>query len=165
MDQPVNQSWGALAVDIPTVFAGFAETQPDNPAILAPGRAPLSFAGLHAQQRYVRDTFREWGIERGDSVAVVLPKGPEMAVAIATLPVSATVVPMAADLSPDNYERLFQRCAARALILPQAAPHAARIAAERLGILQIDLIVRADDPAGAFTLAAPSPPRRLPSRA
>lgn len=91
---------------IPTVFAGLATTLPDSPAILAPGQIPLNFAGLYKQLEYVRDLFAEWDINPGDPVAVMLPKGPEMAVALAVLPVSAVVHPLDPNLRLESYENL-----------------------------------------------------------
>ena len=141
-----------LFADIPSVFAGLAAEQPDNPAILAPGRLPLSFAGLYAQLNYVRDRLVEWGIGRGDCVAVLLPKGPEMAVALAVLPVSATVLALDPKLLAGDYERLFHRASTKAVILMKGAHHNARIAADRTGLCQIELVVDPDNQAGTFDL-------------
>lgn len=133
-------------------LAGYAVSQPDRPAILAPGRQPLSYAALYQQQNYVCARFSEWGLGQGDPVAVILPKGPEMAVAIAVLPSCATVVPTDPNLSVPDYEKLFLRCGAKALVLPQGMPHNAREAADHAGLCQIDLITGPDMPAGAFEL-------------
>ena len=59
----------------------FAERLPDAPAILTPGREPLTFRDLCHQANYVRETLNSWGIGRGDRVALVVPDRPEMAVA------------------------------------------------------------------------------------
>lgn len=141
-----------ISDDLSLVLAGYAVSQPDNAAILAPGRNTLTYGGLHAQQEYVRGTLTEWGITRGDIVAVMLPKGPEMAVAMTVLPVCAAAFPLAWNLSQDDYESLFRRTSAKALILPRDLPHAVRIAADRLGIMLIDLVNDPRAPAGAFTL-------------
>jgi acyl-CoA synthetase (AMP-forming)/AMP-acid ligase II len=142
------------AIDGPSVLAGYAVSQPDNAAILSPGKTPLSFAALFAQQEYVREALEGWGIGRGDPVAVLLPKGPEMAVAIAVLPVSATAVPLDLNLSSEDYESMFRRCSAKALILPRGLQHNARVAADRSGLFLIELEADPDAPAGAFELAA-----------
>ena len=58
-----------------------AQAQPNAKAILAPGRRPLSFAGLIRQMTDVRETLNSWGIGREDRVAVILTDGPEATVA------------------------------------------------------------------------------------
>ena len=88
-----------ISDDVSLVLAGYGESQPDHAAILAPGRVSLTYSGLLAQQDYVRNILAEWGVRRGDIVAVMLPKGPEMAVAMAVLPVSATVFALDGKLS------------------------------------------------------------------
>src|SRR5262249_61209843 len=67
---------------LPHLLEYQAERIPDAPAILAPGRAALSYSRLH---RHIEETgcaLRAMGIARHDRVAVVLPNGPEMAVAV-----------------------------------------------------------------------------------
>lgn len=137
-----------------SVLAGYGASQPDRSAILAPGRPPLTYGGLKAQQDYVRNALAGWGIARGDVVAVMLPKGPEMAVAIATLPVSATIFPLNGTLSSAEYENLFRRAAAKALVVPRGLVHAACAAAANQDILLIELDFDVDAPAGMFILAA-----------
>src|SRR5262249_62002511 len=70
---------------LPHLLEYQAERIPDAPAILAPGRAALSYSRLH---RHIEETgcaLRAMGIARHDRVAVVLPNGPEMAVGIPTV--------------------------------------------------------------------------------
>lgn len=138
--------------DIPAVLTALARSQPDRPAILAPGRKPLSFADLDAQMAYVRATLANWGIGRGDPVAVLLPKGPEMAVACAVLPAAATCVPLDAGSSVEDYGRLFRRCSVRALVMPPDAEGAAVNAAERAGLMRIEVTADASAPAGRFDM-------------
>lgn len=144
-------------IDIPTVLAHYATWQPDAPAILAPGRKPLSFAALHGQQIDVQQVLCGWGFRPGDPVALLLPKGPEMAVASAVLPASTTVIPLDPSLSADDYESLFCRCGARGLIAQEGIRHAARDAAERKGLRQIDLVPNRHAAAGKFDLVARKP--------
>ena len=149
----------ATEVDTASVFAEHAASRPGAHAILAPGRAPLNFAGLHAQQLYVCEALAGCGINRGDPVAVLLPKGPEMAVACAVLPASATVVPLDPNLSTEEYETLFRRCSARALITPGNLDHGACLAADRAGIFQLELLANPDAPAGTFELHIATEPK------
>ena len=64
------------------------------PALLAPSRPALSFAGL---QRLADDTIAALnglGIGRNDRVAIVLPNGPEMAAAFVAIGAGATTAPL-----------------------------------------------------------------------
>lgn len=55
-------------------------THPDAaPAIGAPDRGWLDYAGLRAQTEATRAALHAAGVGRGDRVAIVLPNGPEMA--------------------------------------------------------------------------------------
>jgi non-ribosomal peptide synthetase component F len=62
-----------------------AKRIPDAPAILAPGRAPLTYGRLSQHMDNVESMLRATGIGRRDQVAVVLSNGPEMAVAVLTV--------------------------------------------------------------------------------
>ena len=66
---------------VPRLLERHAKRSPDALAILAPGRAPLSYGQLYQHIVQMGRTLRAMGIGRRDRVAVVLPNGPEMAVA------------------------------------------------------------------------------------
>ena len=63
-------------------------------ALLAPRRPPLSYGRLLVEVEAVAAKLRGFGIGRGDRVAVVLPSGPEMAVAFLGITVGAACVPL-----------------------------------------------------------------------
>lgn len=71
-----------------------ANLQADAPAILAPGRLPLSYAGLWQQMSELAETLHQFGVTRKTRVAVVLPNGPEMAVAFLGTAACAVCAPM-----------------------------------------------------------------------
>ena len=83
---------------------------PDAPAILAPGRAPLSYGRLYQHIDEMGRTLRAMGIGRHDRVAVVLPNGPEMAVAILTVAASAACAPMNPAYGPRNWTDISPIC-------------------------------------------------------
>ena len=85
---------------------------PDAPAILAPGRAPLSYGRLYRHIDGMGRTLRAMGVDRHDRVAVVLPNGPELAVAILTVSASAVCVPMNPAYGREELDRYFCRPAA-----------------------------------------------------
>ena len=71
-----------------------AEQNPDALAILAPGRRPLSYGRLNRQVTEVIETLNASGLGRNDRVAMVLPEGPEAAVASIAIASGATCAPL-----------------------------------------------------------------------
>ena len=68
-----------------TVYGGLAVRAHGHrqaPAILAPGRRPLTFNGLNDQIEEAARRLRSLGVARRDRVAIVLPNGPEAAAAL-----------------------------------------------------------------------------------
>src|SRR5438105_5732376 len=71
-----------------------AERTSDTLAILAPGRIPLTYGRLRAHVDSVVQTLHTMGLGRNDQIALVLPNGPEMAVAFLAVAAGATCVPL-----------------------------------------------------------------------
>ena len=71
-----------------------ATRSPDALAILAPGRTPLTYDRLYRHIDDVVQTLHTMGLGRHDRVALVLPNGPEMAVASLAVAAGATCVPL-----------------------------------------------------------------------
>ena len=80
------------------VLQAQAERIPDAPAISAPGRLSLTYRRLWQQVDDVVRTLRTCGLRRHDRIAVVLPYGPEMAVALLAVTTGAIGAPLNADL-------------------------------------------------------------------
>src|SRR5262245_21448613 len=80
--------------DMAHLIAAHAERKPETIAIAAPGRRPLTYARLRTQMSYVVAKLNAMGIGRGDRVAVVIPNGPEMAVALISVAAGATSAPL-----------------------------------------------------------------------
>ena len=57
-------------------IAATASRSPEATAIVAPGRAPLSYARLLSQISYVEAALKSLRIRRAERVVVVLPDGP-----------------------------------------------------------------------------------------
>ncbi len=105
----------------------FAEHLPDAPAILTPGREPLSFRELGRQADYVEETLNGWGIGRGDRVAIVVPERPETAVTqrLVRIPASAITWRMASSsASGDSIRALPKPVSTR--VSPERTSSAAR---------------------------------------
>src|SRR4029079_447899 len=90
----VNQRPPIAFSHLSHLLAHHARYIPDAPAILAPGRAPLTYSRLYQHIEKVRRNLRAMGVGRHDRIAVVLPNGPEMAVAIIALAASAACAPI-----------------------------------------------------------------------
>src|SRR5262249_60791809 len=67
---------------LPHLLEHHAKRSPDAPAILAPGRVPLTYSGLYEHIENTGRKLRAMGIGRHDRIVVALPNGPEMAAAI-----------------------------------------------------------------------------------
>src|SRR2546428_373283 len=72
------------------VLAEWAERTSDAPAILAPGRYPLTYSHLWKHVDGVGQTLYAMGLRCHDRVTLVLPNGPELATAFLALTTSVT---------------------------------------------------------------------------
>lgn len=130
-------------------------TAPDAaPALLAPARATLTFAGLRQQQRETVKRLNELGVGRSATVAIVLPNGPEMASAFVCVAAGATTAPLNPAYGQVEFEFYLADLDADLLIIQEGDATPARSAAEKLGINIAVLSCTAGAPAGVFTLNA-----------
>ncbi len=134
------------------ILETLASSQPLAPAMHVPGRPTLTFADLGEQIRYVRERLRGWGIGPGDVIAGVIPTRPEMAVACAVVPASATFAPLSQALSVEAYSELLVRLRPKAAIVPTDARHPLRVAARLCGVAEVVTALDPSSPAGRFTL-------------
>ncbi len=138
---------------LPDLLEHHARRIPDAPAVLAPGRAPLTYRRLHQHVEAMGRTLRAMGIGRGDRVAVILPNGPELAVAILSLAAVATCIPMNPAYGPEELDRYFAALAPRALVTEAGIDSPARRAAVARGVRVLELSAASDAEAGLFALA------------
>jgi oxalate---CoA ligase len=103
-------------LSIPQILIHQAEHAPDAIAILAPGRHPLTYGRLRRQISDVGKTLHTIGVSRNDRVALVLPDGPEMAVAFLAVAASATSAPLNPTYSADEFAIYLADLRAKALI-------------------------------------------------
>jgi acyl-CoA synthetase (AMP-forming)/AMP-acid ligase II/acyl carrier protein/NRPS condensation-like uncharacterized protein len=112
----------------------------------------MTYGALWAQAKEVVCGLRSVGVGRTDRVAVVLPDGPEAAVAMIAVAASAVCVPLNPGFTDDEYQRYFAGLQLAAM-LTRAEPNlASRRAARSLDIPVIDLSTRPTGGAGAFTI-------------
>jgi acyl-CoA synthetase (AMP-forming)/AMP-acid ligase II len=129
-----------------------AKRIPDAPAILAPGRPPLTYGRLYQHIETVERGLRGMGIGRHDRIAVVLPSGPEIAVAILTVAASAPCAPVNPAYGTEELDRYFEGLRPRALIAQAGIDTPARRIALSRGVRVIELSPALDAEAGLFTL-------------
>jgi amino acid adenylation domain-containing protein len=139
-----------------------AERTPDAPAILASGRAPLTYGRLWRHVDEVVQALRAMGISRQDRVALVLPNGAEMAVALLAVAAGATCAPLNPAYGADEWAVYLADLHATALLIQVGMESPARAVALAHGIAIIELSPRREAEAGLFTLTGEAQPCPAP---
>ena len=129
-----------------------AELAPRSTALLGTSRAPLSYSELLLQIENTGKALWRRGIHRGDRVALVLPNGPESAVACFAIAAAATCAPLNPAYSAAEFEFYFSDLKPKALVLPLDFAVPAATAARKLGVPVIHLRTDPSRPAGTFDL-------------
>jgi acyl-CoA synthetase (AMP-forming)/AMP-acid ligase II len=137
---------------LPHLLEHQARRIPDAPAILAQGRAPLTYGRLYQHIDTMGRTLRAMGIGRHDRIAVVLPNGPELAVAILTVAACAACAPLNPAFGIEELEGYFADLQPRAVITQAGIDSPARRVALSRGVLVIELSTAFHEEAGLFTL-------------
>ena len=101
----------------------------DAPAIAAPGREAVSYEALREQVARLAGQLRALGVERNDRVAIVLPNGPEMAIAFLAVASCATAAPLNPGYREEEYRFYLDDLNAKALITRAGDAEAAHAAA------------------------------------
>ena len=99
------------------LLAFHGRTAPGRDAILAPGRAPLTYRALLARSKETIRGLRSLGVGRRDRVAVALPDGPDSAVTMTSVAAGAVCVPINPRFTADEWRRYLGelRAAARCI--------------------------------------------------
>ncbi len=139
--------------DAETVRALLEEGDPASPAIAAPGRAYLDYAGLRDHVDRTVTALNEIGLGRGDRVGIVLPNGPEMASAFISIAAGTTTAPLNPNYRRKEYDFYLEDLAARALVVEAGSESEAVESARSLGIAVLELRVPEDARAGEFQLS------------
>ena len=125
---------------------------PELVAIRAPDRVPLTYACLLQQVERTVEALRAFGLKRTDRVTLVLPNGPEMAVAFLAVAAGATCAPLNPSYREREFEFYFSDLQARALIIWSKKDSPARRVAEASKLSIIELTPDLEAPAGVFRL-------------
>ncbi|MBW4563693.1 MAG: AMP-binding protein [Mojavia pulchra JT2-VF2] len=140
---------------------------PQATAIAAPGRSSLSYMRLYEHMQDVNTTLNALGLGLGDRIAIVLPNGPEMAVAFLAVTACATSAPLNPAYSAAEFDFYFGDLNAKALIVQAGIDSPARKVAMARNIPIIELVPQLEAEAGIFRLVGEThlpPVQRTSSR-
>jgi amino acid adenylation domain-containing protein len=129
-----------------------AEGNPEAIAILAPARNPLSYGRLHRHVAEVVEKLWDLGLGRNDRIAIVLPEGPEMAVASIAIAAGATCAPLHPSYRASEFDFHLADLQCKALIVLEGSLSPVVDVARARGISILELAPVADGEAGIFTL-------------
>jgi acyl-CoA synthetase (AMP-forming)/AMP-acid ligase II len=124
----------------------------EAPAILAPDCPPLSYRRLYRHIDDIGRILRTKGIGRDDRLAVLMPNGPELAVAIVAVAANAACASINPAYSAEEFDRYLADLKPRALVLAAKVDSPARRVAQARGVPVFDL-TPTGEAAGLFTLA------------
>jgi acyl-CoA synthetase (AMP-forming)/AMP-acid ligase II/acyl carrier protein len=141
------------------VLKARAELDPGRVALLAPGLPPLTYGGLIDQIDAVISALKALGVERNDRIPIVLPNGPEMAVAFLAVACIATSAPLNPAYRAGEFEFYLSDLKARALLVQAEIDSPARKVAQGLGVPIIEASPMREMGAGSFALSASGSPR------
>lgn len=136
-----------------TVKDVLKRASPGSPAIGAPGKQTMSYAALHDHTNAIASRLRALGVERNERVAIVLPNGPEMAVAFLAASLCGTAAPLNPAYRAEELDFYLKDLRARLLIADATAPGPAIEVAEKLGIQVVRVNCGASDTAGLLVSA------------
>jgi amino acid adenylation domain-containing protein len=148
-DAPRSSSLTQRRDSVIGTVLGWATSQPERLALVAPGRQPLPYAGLAARIEELAASLRSHGIGASDRVALVLANGPEMAVAFLATTAAATAAPLNPMYTEAEFDFYLSDLDASALVIEQDIDSNARKVARARGIRVLELAVDRKGPAGA----------------
>ena len=137
---------------VQTVYDVTSTGRADMPAIGAPGRPWLDYAGLKKLVDTTLATLNGVGIGREDRLAMVVPNGPEMASSFIAVASGCSSAPLNPAYRADEFEFYLDDLKPRAVIVQQGMDSPVRAVARKVGVPIVELVPVADGPAGAFTL-------------
>lgn len=137
-----------------------AQQQPQALALLAPQRAPLTYAGLWQQMGSLADALARAGAGPSTHVASVLRNGPEAAIAFLGTASCAPCMPLNFASTAAELHSSLESAGVRFIILDKGLDGPARDVARRLGLAVVEI-----DPPLAMPTEAAASPSPSPARA
>jgi oxalate---CoA ligase len=135
-----------------------AEHAPRACAVLSPGQAPLTYEHLRLHLVEIASRLNSLGIGRNDRVAIVLPNGPEMAVAFLSVASCATSAPLNPAYRATEFDFYLNDLKAKALLVLAGSDSPARDAARERRIPIMELSPLDSGPAGTFRISGDPQP-------
>ena len=135
-----------------TIASVLAVGRGDDPALGAPDRTMLDYAGLREHAQQITRGLNACGIGRNDRVAIVLPNGPEMASAFVTIAGCATTAPLNPAYRRQEFDFYLSDLGAKALVVGAGEESPAVDSAADLGIPVLQIEFDPLGPAGDFEL-------------
>jgi acyl-CoA synthetase (AMP-forming)/AMP-acid ligase II/acyl carrier protein len=136
------------------------ERDADAPALYAPDRIPLNYGRLLARVDTVANALARAGVGSGDAVAVVVPNGPDMALACLGIASYAACAPLNPTYRRQELDFFLGDLDARAVVVSVEVDSPIRDAARALGVPIVDLSPSSSGEAGAFDLSIEAEPSR-----
>ncbi|MEZ4502996.1 MAG: non-ribosomal peptide synthetase [Dehalococcoidia bacterium] len=131
-----------------------AQSRPDAVAIEAPGRSPLTYRELLDEMHSIGRLLRSVGVAPTDRVAIVLPNGPEMAVAFLAVAAFAGSAPLNPAYRAPELDFYLTDLEPRVLLTQVDAMPVAAAVARAAGIEVLDARPVAEGPAGRMSIEA-----------
>jgi oxalate---CoA ligase len=130
-----SESWTSIGAMLDRNAALFGS----RPGILGGGGVALSHEALQARVASMVQSLEFLGIGRADRVAIVLPPGPDLAVAFLAIATGATSAPLNPAYLENEFEFHLRDLSSKAIVVLQGVDSPARAAAKRLGIPVVEL--------------------------
>src|ERR1043166_3974200 len=150
--RPARDKAGRVFSCLGDLLAFHGRTAPGRAAILAPDGVAGSYGDLLAHTNAAVRALRSLGIGPSDRVAVILPSGPDAAVAIVAVASGAVCVPLNPGYTADEWQGYFGDLQITALLTRADINSPSRGVAHALGIPVIDMVPREGEGPGAFSL-------------
>lgn len=129
-----------------------AARAPGAIALAAPGRKPLTYAGLWAQLQSVYRALNHAGFRPDEVAALAMPNGPKLITTFLGISSIGAGAPLNPAFTETEFRFYLGRLDARILIVPDCGDSPAVVAAQSLGIDVLRIRSTPDDSAGGFTL-------------
>ena len=145
----------------PTTLRGLLDAGADrDPGIVTPDGTVLSHGELRAEVDRLAGRLRDMGLQAGDRIAIVVPNGPEMAIAFLAAACAGCAAPLNPKYRTDELRFYLDDLGAKVLITrPDESGSDARDAARaaETGVLPVALTGSASGGSGLIDLIASSP--------
>jgi len=137
-------------------LAYYANLSPNNIAITAPDRKDLNYRTLKEQIEELSTVLNSISYKKKPRIAIIMPNGPEMALAFLATSSFATAAPLNPQYKAVDLKFYFNDLNVDALLLHSESDSPAREVANELGIPIFEAIFDAQKPAGVFSLSSQS---------